>query len=146
MIKWSKKSFFQCWFAPLWIKLMRLGVKNRIINNLDSKQANFDHQFRSDSDFNLKINSTIAVLIKFYCNFDHNRSIWLKSIDFNLFWSFFWLKDQKRPSKFQLFTQKVDLCQKWSKITGFLINFDTFNQIQTIFDINRLFQFKSGKI
>ena len=46
----------------------------------------------------------------------------------------------------------VDLCRKyiilnrkWSKTTGFLINFDIFNQIRSIFVINWLFRYKSTR-
>ena len=43
--------FIDC-FLPLcshlYTKLMRLGVRHRIVDDLDSKPADFDHRFRSD--------------------------------------------------------------------------------------------------
>ena len=56
-------------------KLMRLGVPNPIINDSDFKPANFDRQFRSDSDFSNEMVLTIVILIYFWSNFDYNQSI-----------------------------------------------------------------------
>ena len=39
-------------FMPLQIKLMRLGPSNRIVDDSDSKPADFHRQFRSDSKSN----------------------------------------------------------------------------------------------
>ena len=62
-------------------KLMRLGVPNRIVNDMDFKPANFDRRFWCDSDFNNEIVSTIVISIKIWSNFI------LKSINFDWFWS-----------------------------------------------------------
>ena len=51
---------------------MQLGVMNRIIDDSDSKLADFDRRFQSDLDFNDKIESTIGISIKFRYNFDFN--------------------------------------------------------------------------
>ena len=44
-------------------KLMRLGLTNRIVNNLDSKPANFDRRFWSDSKSNDESELAIAISI-----------------------------------------------------------------------------------
>ena len=44
-------------------KLMRLGLTNRIGNDSDSKPANFDHGFRSDSKSKEESELAIAILI-----------------------------------------------------------------------------------
>ena len=54
--------------ASVWCKLMRLGLKNHIAYDSDSKQSKFYHRFWSDSDFNDEIVSTIAISIYFQLN------------------------------------------------------------------------------
>ena len=48
----------------LQIKLMGLGVTNRMVDDSDFKWANFDCRFRSDWDFNNDFDWTIAISIK----------------------------------------------------------------------------------
>ena len=91
IIFYTMRSFRWIWVSQD-CKLMRLWVTNRIVDDSDLKPANFDHWFRSDSDFNDKIEVMIAIWIKFWYNFDYNRLIsifLLKSMDFDLFQSFF---------------------------------------------------------
>ena len=38
-----------------------------------------------------------------------------------------------------LYQKYIEIDQKWSKMTGISINFDIFDQIRSIFDINKLF-------
>ena len=85
---------------------------------------------------------------------DHNFD--LISITIDRFWSFFdqfWLKDQKNHlnadyliTNSQSYKKYIKFDQKMSKTTGFLINLDIFDQIWSIFDINKLFWYKSDKI
>ena len=59
-------------------------------------------------------------------------SIWYRQSQFR---SNFDLKNDQIQFIFYLNQKYIEIGQKWSKMTGFLINFDICDQIQSIFDI-----------
>ena len=54
---------------------MLLGVRHWNVDDSDSKPADFDHRFWSDSKSNNEFESTITISIKFRSNFDYSGSM-----------------------------------------------------------------------
>ena len=57
----SRLSQFEVATLKVQTKLMGLEVTNQIVNNSDSKLADFDRRFGSDSKSNDEFESTIAI-------------------------------------------------------------------------------------
>ena len=113
---------------------MRLGLTNRIVDDSDSKPADFDCQFRSSISVQFKIQQRIRIG---GCNFDLNSIIFDLNRSISIY---FWLKDLKRPSKCRFFNQKQRLInQKWwiiLKTANYIKNefvFDHFRSNSTTF-------------
>ena len=113
---------------------MRLAVRHGIIDDPDSKPANLDRQFRSDSN----PATDLSRRSQFRSNFDR---FWSK---FDLFW----LKDRFRDRKSQLNDWKSRLNDRKSQfisknwfISKNLIYFDLFT---LFFDLNRIFRYIYG--
>ena len=102
--------------GPSGIKLMRLGLTNRIVNDSDSKSIYFNRRFRSDSDSNDLFESTIAISI-------YNCSIFnilpIKSI-FSIYYQ---LKYRLKSTKCQLFHQNRSIYIKKGRFILKKVNF-----------------------
>ena len=94
---------------------MQLELPSRIVVVVSNLESEFDHRFWSDLDFNDEIVSTFPSVFN---QFSIKRSKMIMSMSIIL-------------SKKVEFNQK---CQSWLKIQLFLT---TFDQIQSIFDINQ---------
>ena len=102
-------SSFRQYYMPS--KLMQLGVTNRIVGNSDSKPANFDRWFWSDSKSNHGFESTIAISIVFD----------LKSI-----------KQSKKP----IYIEKSIYIEKFNPIRSISILFYINQILQSIYGPN----------
>ena len=81
---------------------MELGLTNQIVNDSDSNLADFNRRFQSNSKSNDESELAITIMI------------------------YFWLKDQKRPSKCQLINQKWQIILKTTIYIINLVVFDIF--------------------
>ena len=100
---------------------MRLGLTNRIVDDLDFKVVDFDRRLRSDSKSNHESESTIAIWFRYKIDlFPYKIDLFPYKIDlFRSKFDLFWLEDRKRLSKCRLINRKWWII---SKTTIFIEN------------------------
>ena len=117
---WKPNCFKTKQLLSVWnLRLMRLGLTKRNVDDSDSKLADFDRWFWSDSKSNDGFDLfSLSIYLR------------LKSI-------YFRLKDRKRPSKFRFFNRKWRFISKMRfilKTTNYIANNDQNRQISIKFN------------
>ena len=84
-LKWSKMiKHNYTFFSGSWVhrKLRRLGIRNQIVDNSDSKLSEFRLRIYNDSDFNVQIGFRLNDYSKIWLK---STNCWFNSTKFNLF-------------------------------------------------------------